>query len=274
MAPRAWARAPRRHGGAVSPEPVAISPSQVGAWEQCPRRWWYARHRVTPPHPAAAAGTRTHHVLEGWLEHGTAPDTGPDAPEPTDEHLAARTAVAGLALIPEPRKAAVEIPFEFTIGGVTYRGRVDYLVDYVHGAAITIADHKTIGDLRRRKTPEDLATDPQWIIYAFWAAETYDVERVEGRWIYYQRVTRSKSRRTGKAARVEVSVTRAEARRRFWALHTERAAPLVEAKRLGLGPDRLARNFAACGLYPPGGCPYRLECHADVDPLERAAALL
>ena len=261
--------------------PITISPSQINAWETCPRRWWYERNRDRPQHPAAAAGSRTHTVLEGWLRDGTPPDIGGD-PEivalgvmaPTDDQLAARTAIAGLGLIPEPGRVAVELPFEFVVAGVVYRGRIDYIDDYRATERITIADHKTIGDLRRRKTPEDLATDPQWIIYAFHACEAYDVAAVRGRWIYYQRVTRAKSRRTGRADVVEVHVTRAEARRRFWRLHTERAAVLVDAKRRALRPDALARRFESCALYPPHGCPHRVECHADVNPLERAAALM
>jgi len=237
---------------------IRISPSQINTWRTCPRRWWYDRNRERVQHPAAAEGERVHGVLENWLQYGTPPDL--DQPQ-------GRTAVAGLALIPQPYVAEVERPFALEYEGVTYSGRIDFSYGYVPGASVTIGDHKTTSNLARAKTPEELETDPQRVIYSYWATQAYGVAAVTARWVYYLRVTRS--RKNGKAQAVELTEDTDTIARRMAELH-ESAQPLIEAKRLSTGPAGLTRDFSACHLYPPHGCPYARECLRGTSSDERA----
>jgi len=247
-------------------ELVRISPSQIKTWHDlCPRRWYYERHRKRSQNEAAAAGERMHTVLERWLEYGTPPDLGTDA---------GRTAVAGLGLIPGPHVAQVELKFEHEHQGVTYNGRIDFAAGYEPGRFVLVGDHKSIGDIRRAKSIEDLRDDPQWVIYGHWAAEHYEVETVGGRWVYYQRTTKSRPR--GRAAKVEFSASRSELRGRFQELHERRSLPIVQARTSGELPPR---NLKSCHLFPSrdpatSGCPYKRECHATLDPAERLHATI
>jgi hypothetical protein len=244
---------------------VRISASQIKTWHEiCPRRWYYERYRPRTQNDAAAAGERMHTVLENWLQFGAAPDLSTDA---------GRTAVAGLGLIPPPLHAQVEIGLTIPYrDGITYTGRVDFTAGYTRdrGGHVVVGDHKSIGSLARAKTTEDLAHDPQWIIYGHWAAEYYEVERVTGQWVYYQRTTMRRKR--GTARKVEISATRSELADAFASQHERKSLPIAHAKRSGEIPPR---NLASCHLFPPHGCPYQRECHATgggVDPLERLHA--
>jgi hypothetical protein len=222
-----------------------------------------------------------HAVLERWLEYGTPPvldeyetSTG-GAKVPTARCQAGRTAVSGLGLIPPPLHAQVEIGLTLPYrDGVTYTGRVDYTAGYTRasGGHVIVGDHKSIGSLARAKTHDELREDPQWIIYGHWAAEHYEVERVTGEWVYYQRTTQRRQR--GIARKVTISASRSELADKFAEQHERKSLPIVQARRTGALPPR---NLGSCHLFPPHGCPYQRECHATgggVDPLERMHAAI
>ena len=242
---------------------IKISASQIKTYNDlCPRRWWYDRHRERVQQPSAAFGSEMHLQLEGWLGTGAAPN---------NDTLEGQTATAGLGLIPPPLHAEVERRFAFEYGGALYRGAVDYTVGYVPGESVVIGDHKSIGNLRYAKTEDDLLQDGQRIIYAHEAAERYDVEHVTARWIYYQRATTKKK---PKARAVEFSERRGMIRERFEDLHAKRSLPILQARREDRGPSALPRNLESCSLFPPNGCPYRVECHKGIDPMEQLHAAI
>lgn len=240
---------------------VRLSASQIESFWRCPRRWWYERNRPRgPQHPAAAYGERVHDVLQSWHERGIAPDLG------TAE---GRTAVAGLDKQPPPLKAQAEFKFVFDHGPIRYNGRIDLAFGYRARRSVTVADHKTTSDLRYAKSTEDLADDAQRIIYAHYAATTYGVAEVTARWIYYQRET---DRRNPRSLVVEFSESAAQIADRFADLHVRKSLPIVDAR--AKHPNDLPRHWDACSLYPPNGCPYREECHASADPLDRLAGAM
>lgn len=239
---------------------VKLSASQIESYERCPRRWWYERNRARTQHPSAAYGERVHDVLQSWHEYGTPPDLS--TPE-------GRTAVAGLDLQPPPMVAQAEFSIKFSVDPVMYRGRIDLSFGYVPRESVTICDHKTTSDLRYAKTTDELHDNAQWLIYAEYARRTYGVERILGRWIYYQRESGS---RKPKALTVEIEASADEIAERFADLHQRRSLPIVDAQ--GKHPSELARHFDACGLFPPHGCPFKSECHADATSEQRAAGAL
>ncbi|MEC9048904.1 MAG: PD-(D/E)XK nuclease family protein [Planctomycetota bacterium] len=247
------------------PDPVGISPSQIKTYhEQCPRRWWYSRNRPRPPRrddDPAVFGDRVHLVLEDWLQYGTVLDLG------TRE---GKTAIAGLGFLPPPKAALVEGKFSFVYDRVKYNGRIDFTTDYEQGQHITIGDHKTIGQLHRHKTEDELVWDPQRIIYSMWGVLRYRVQRVTARWVYYQRVT--KSRKHGKSTVVEFTEEADMIRERFEDLHKRRSLPILNARLDDRGPTALPRNMENCNLFPPHGCPYREECHGGLSSIDRLKA--
>lgn len=235
-----------------------VSPSQIDRWRGCQRRWWYDRNRPRGPQNVYAAfGDRMHLQLEGWLRDGTPPDMA------TAEGAAA---VAGVPLLPPPGVGAVEKKFDMPFEGVHYNGRVDLLYDYVPAEHIVVNDHKSIGQLRRAKTPEDLLTDSQRIVYARWAATFFNVEHVTAQWTYMQR-------KNPKAKAVRLREDRLIIELRFRELHQKYGLPIVAAKQL-TSPDSLPRNLSNCRLYPPDGCPHKAECHRGLEPIDLAIAAL
>lgn len=247
---------------------IPISPSQIASWHGlCPRRWWYDRNRPRTEHPAAAYGTAVHDILEQYQRWGTAPNMlHPD--ELKARH--AKTAVAGLGLLSPPMHAVAEEKFAFAFDRVRYNGRIDWWESYVQHEHVLIGDHKTIGDLARRKTEAELLDDAQRIIYSMWAVLRFGVKTVTARWVYYRRVTKAK--KAGKAEAVQFTEGAEQIRERFADLHQKRSLPILDAKLRDLQGHQLPRNLKSCHLFPPHGCPHADECLRDVSPLDRAAA--
>lgn len=242
-----------------------VSPSQIGEWRDgCQRRWWYDRNRKCAQNTYAEFGDRTHLHLEGWLEHGAPPPI--ELPPEHPDHAPAHCAVAGLEHLPPPGTALVEQRFRMEHGGVVYSGRIDFLYGYDPGRVIVVGDHKTCGNLRYAKTPEQLLDDPQRIVYTRWACVTFGVETGVAQWVYYRR-------KRPKAKPVIFAEHRDAVERRFEHLHRTAGLPIIAAKHLPT-PDRLPRNLSRCKLYPPEGCPHQRECLADVPPAEIAIAAL
>jgi hypothetical protein len=233
------------------------SPSQISTWNDCQRKWAYSRVRPRTSNKYAVFGTQTHSMLERWLRDGTPPDGR--APE-------GACALAGLPYLPLPGIGLVETKLRLDVEGITYIGFVDLIFGLVPGEQITVLDHKTTGNLDYRLTPghedpsKDLVTDVQRIIYSHWAAITFAVERVNAVWLYYRR-------KPPKAVPSVYSEPRRVILERFHEIHRRSTVPMINAH--GLPPEELPRNVAACGRY--GGCPFREECHRDLDPLELAA---
>jgi len=234
-----------------------VSASQISTWLDCQRKWWYTRHRPRHEDPLAQFGSRSHEILAAWLKHGTPPD--PSTPE-------GACVLPGLPLLPLPGTGVVEQPFRFALDGVEYVGTPDLVFGYVPGEQITILDHKTTGNLAYQKIPGhpnpefDLLTDPQRIMYSFWGAREYGVPWANAVWLYYRR----------KPPKAEPSVLGESLNtitERFAALHE-----IGRAMQHDYAPENLPRSLSACSKYR--GCPFRAECHHDLDPLTLAAEAL
>lgn len=238
--------------------PRRVTPSRINNRRRCKRRAWYDAHRPRgEPNIYAAFGDATHLHLEAYLEHGTPPPLT----EPEGE-----CAFSGLANLPLPGEALVEQKFSFDYDGLMYRGRIDFLTGHVPGLMIVVGDHKTIGDLKRRKTPEQLVDDPQRIVYSYWAAKMFGVSHVTTHWIYYRR-------KRPKAESVSFTSDVSEINERFARLHIEEGKPSADEIDLPT-PDSLPRDLTACFLFPPEGCPYRGECQEGLTPLDLATAIM
>lgn len=227
----------------------------MSTWLGCPRKWAYSRQRPRTSNQWAEFGTRAHTVIERWLVERVAPD--PSTPE-------GACIVPALASLPAPgTDLAVEVPIDLVYENVQYVGFVDLLYGYRPHEIVVIHDHKTTGDLKWAKTPEELVDDPQRITYSHWAAQSLSVEHVLAVWGYYQR----------KPPRVRLAPVlehRDSLAARFAKLHRRAGLPIVQAQ--GKPPEELPRDLSHCSAF--GGCPYRAECHSTLNPAELAAAAL
>lgn len=227
-----------------------LSPSQIATYRDCPRKWAFSRILPGRSNKFAELGTRVHTALENWLIGGTLLDTR------TEEGLIASS---GIEHLPKPGVCSVESDFAFETAAARYTGRRDMrwseILRAPHGAAYVhvIGDHKTTTNLAWAKTPQDLATDAQGVLYAASVYREPDVDQdddVELRWVYYT------TRRPYKSKRVSLIVTYEETQERMIAIDNT----AIEIGSWGEKPDphTLPVQVAACDKY--GGCPYQTEC--------------
>jgi len=243
--------------------PKPFSASQIKKFASCERAWaWhYLEGIISPQGPAAALGGRVHEILERWLGSGVAPDIK------TKE---GKIATKGIHLLPLPSKSlGVEHSFIFSLGPHKYRGFVDLRLssaDYgnskqellsVSADDIRIVlDHKTTGDLKWALSEEGLRNDVQGIIYAKESLDSFDVDSVMLRWVYYP--TKGK----GKARAVQVTVSREEvdAGMTIIRAYADKMADLRNRyanKKLSV--LQVDYNAYACNDY--GGCYYQDRCN-------------
>jgi hypothetical protein len=228
----------------------------MATWLACQRKWAYSRQRPRTTNQWAEFGTRAHALIEGWLVDRKAPD--PSTPE-------GACVVPALAHLPAPGSdLAVEVPIDFQYENVAYVGYADLVYGYRPREIVVVHDHKSTGDLKWAKTPEDLVEDPQRITYSHALATKLDVEHVLAVWGYMQRKPPRPPRL------VPVLEHRDAIAVRFERLHRRAGLPIVQAH--GLPPEQLPRDLSHCSAF--GGCPYRAECHANLAPAEIAVAAL
>lgn len=237
------------------PPAVVISPSQLGVYDQCNRRWAWeniAGFR-SPPTRSQILGTRVHAVLEAYLRHGTPPNR---------KTLEGRIALKGLACLPPPGVGSVEKQFYLTTRrGLHYTGIADWIGWNPQLGAMVI-DHKTTSSMIWAKTPEELEYDVQALLYATFACISMLVDRVTLRWNYVQ--TNAKDARV-----VELTLHLAQIIERFPIVEA-RAAEMTAHRKKRTHPLRVLPNPLACANF--GGCPHQARCN--LSPAEKMEAIM
>lgn len=221
-----------------------LSASQLATYALCKRKWaWrYIEGVQEPPHASAALGGRVHHVLEGWLASGVAPDRS------TREGA---IALAGLKHLPPPGSGVVEHGFLLHTPKNTYIGYIDW--QGIFNGLITVLDHKTTSNLVYAKTAVDLLSDIQALIYALFACIAWDSEEIWLLWVYYTTAREPRS-----PAPTKVKIRLPQVLEKF---------PEIEAMGEEIGrhvrnkthPLALPPEASACGAY--GGCPHKARCN-------------
>lgn len=238
----------------VSPA-VVISPSQLGVYDQCNRRWaWENIAGIrSPPTRSQILGTRVHAVLEAYLRHGTPPNR---------KTLEGRIALQGLACLPPPGVGSVEKQFYLTTrSGAHYTGIADWIGWNPQLGAMVI-DHKTTSSMIWAKTKEELEYDVQALLYAIFACIWMQVDHVTLRWNYVQT--------NAKAARiVELTLHLAQIIERFPIVEA-RAAEMTAHRKNKTHPLRVLPNPLACANF--GGCPHQERCN--LSPVEKMEAIM
>lgn len=226
---------------------MKISPSQIDTFRDCARKWaWDKLNGIrSPPNKSAQLGTAVHSCLEAWLSQGIAPD------ESTREGAIATRAIAHL---PAPMEGHTETRFVLPVhDNLSMTGFIDLLYTLDDGTPI-VHDHKTTSNLSYRKKSEDLATDPQAIIYSMYLLDRFpEYNALETHWLYIE------TKESGaKVTTTKRKWTRDEVQEAFDALIPE-ADNLVALRSSGLKALDLEPNVNACEKY--GGCFYRDHCN-------------
>lgn len=222
--------------------PKQISASALSTFDLCPRKWgWKEIAGIKPePNASAAFGTAVHDQIERYYRDGRPFDLR--TPE-------GETALAGHHLLPaRGPEVEVERPFTLLWGGISFGGRKDL---EIHG---TVFDHKTTKDLRWAKTPEELATDYQSVIYGVEHMVRRGLDRVGLRWVYYR------TRAPHKAMAVDLAIgLQDEATQATMARAVERGRVMLRLIDQCKDPLELPPVGDACAAY--GGCPHQARCN-------------
>jgi hypothetical protein len=207
-------------------------------------------------------GTAVHAQLERWLREGVKPDDTP----------AGRTAAQGLQWLPHPdTRLLLEQKFVFAVTDeISAGGIIDCLVPPEIGNEVIVCDHKSCSDLRWAKTEEQLAEDPQALIYVIWAALTWQVPTICARWTYFSATT-AEPREPRGSKPVEVlfdvrSPTMLDAVARLVS-DFEEMAKIRREKQPGLA---FPPSPESCSMF--GGCAHQQRCN--LTPGDRLAAFM
>ncbi len=248
---------------------LTLSASQISTYrDECKRKWGFKSIAKIPQeqHPSAILGTEVdNEQLQPYLRDGRGFDYTRDS---------GYIAASALAFLPRPQTFGLEVQKHFTFRSLlnrdelAYQGYKDLWMPnggmplpegYVSDAA-AVCDFKTTGNLKWQKTPKQLETDVQAMMYATNAMVVTGARVVDLVWIYMQtkgtrKAKRSHLRVDGKHVLAQfrdidaVGVEMAKARRDIESQGTD-----LEALVMQLPP-----NPDACEGY--GGCPYRSRCN-------------
>jgi hypothetical protein len=254
-----------------------------------------------------ALGHEAHALLAAWVtQHATPGVEGawhpPMAWREIDWHSAAgRVAQPATGVLPDPRTLAAvhtelaaecEAPIDWIPGRDGPWPKMPGYYDLVtvervalplstgahsHRLRYRLWDYKTTSSFDWAKTEEELREDPQVLLYALHAMQTFDLQEIECSWIYLL----TDPTKQPKSYVVSVTVTRAEAEAAVLELAHSAAEAIDQIRQFKAGRLRvvdLPQDISACKAY--GGCVYHESkggpCAAKVSPglaLRQAAAL-
>jgi hypothetical protein len=151
---------------------VRVSVTQIKAFRDCARKWWYDKRAHLPKKPPSkgqAIGDAGHKQIEHYLltgedVRGPLARSGSELLEPYVPHAPFQK---GPLLV----EAAITNPTLFTPKGVEFVGYSDLILppDVIQAGQAIVIDHKFRKDLELyAETKEELRTDDQAIVYAAW----------------------------------------------------------------------------------------------------------
>ena len=235
----------------------SVSPSQINAYNDCPRLWWYQSvlGLPTPQRPSAALGTAVHEQLESYMDSGKLPD----------DSVAGKIAKPGLSLLPEPGTGWTEVKMhdedtqdkwpKLFLSGLPVNGYIDLL--NMTGERPLVLDHKTTSDLKYAKTAEELRSDPQMVIYGSFAlsacaSQGVSADAVDTGHVVYL----TKGAPFAKKTTVTLDRKHLDAERAKLEVTVEQMKTHASAR----SPDAVPGEPTSCSKY--GGCFFQDRCRA------------
>lgn len=240
-----------RETGRDLSKPMTFSASRITTYMSCNRKagWLYIAGYDDPGNIDTDFGKQVHDALFHFARN---PALLPDLTDPV-QAVAAEALPHIMSLIEDTAQFEGEIT---VVGKHRWTGFRD-----LNPRPGLVIDYKTTGDFRNAKTPEQLSTDPQAILYAIAELRAHpELEHVDLMWLYL------KKKKTYAAKPVEARVTRAEAEAGFAALESYAdemqsaayAAPRDPVARHKYVLNVLTPNWGHCNAYR--GCPYKDRC--------------
>ena len=215
-----------------------ISPSQIKTWRTCQRKWWYEKVAGIrqPTTPNQQLGTDVHELLEHYVAYGKV----------LPDNFAGQIAKAALPIVNEEAKCEHQFTIPL-VDGIVGTGRIDF----THFGVIE--DLKTTSSMRYAKTPEELKTDPQAIMY-LWAAQN------DGALAFFTPINKFshlivETKAPHPIKRVDCELTDAEIAEGMEGIKKD-ALEMREAAKSKVETTRY--NLDACRMY--GGCHLRETC--------------
>jgi hypothetical protein len=227
----------------LCPKPGAFSPSQIKLFSYGCQRKWAFRHILKLPEPEQTfqeLGKDVHKHNENYLKYNI---------EPPRDTKSGQIAHVGLAQLPKPGpNHRIEEHLYLSYGGLQFHGFAD-LVDLF---TLTVYDYKTTSDFQWALSPEELATDPQALIYSMFVHEqTKTGGPFPLHWMYY------KTREPYTLRSVKATLSIAQLHTNFSRHVLPSAYKMDDIRRVAdpitYDPNELPGNAAACNAY--GGLP-------------------
>lgn len=237
-----------------------VSPSQIDTYQTCARKWGfrYLDGIEAPPHRSAQVGTRVHEILEAWLRNATPPDPSEELVLDGHTYLPGRIATEAIPLLPPPGPH-LTLENKFRVGHWLGQADVAYRAAHNH---LVVMDHKTTSSFAWSKTPEDLATDPQALVYAHVGfTEVPEADLCDLAWTYML------TSKPFKAKRVHLRVTREYIEEAMRPLN-HLASNLLAMRNSDMKGADLPPSPSACQKY--GGCAYLSRCNLTPEDLMRS----
>lgn len=224
----------------------SVSPSQIAEFIECPRKWWFTKVAGLKAEQTGSQelGEQIHKQMEDYYRQGVEP-----------RHPSAKAALLLDGVPPRNESVIIEEPRNYNLGlraaGIPMRGRVDLRAPPKDGQFLVL-DWKTCKSFDYIKSPEELARNPQGIVYLKYGFAEYP-EAASG--VFGHVYLRTKR---GSGARI---VSTDPLTRRYVDTIYETLEELVGRMKQAAGhtrPDDVPCNTEACGNY--GGCPYQSAC--------------
>lgn len=226
-----------------------ISASQIKTYRDCARKWYFERtssveRTVTP---AIDRGKRIHTILENALLSG-------DLAWLADEPLLAKLSwlpalVAEHGPIPRDH---IECEVRLEEFALPILGYIDLVLVHMDGEHVEIVDHKTTSDWKYALTVEDLAVDPQALIYCYAMLKRYPNANF---FTFTHHVINTRRAQTERLCSVNFARHEVEA---FADILSTELANMQATFAIGLANAIHGAYGDACHKY--GGCPFREAC--------------
>lgn len=259
----------------------SVSPSQVSAYRQCPRLWFWASilNDRSPPMRANVLGDAVHKAMEHYVQTGEILPTvtlpapylanNPDGTVATETFQTLEFVQAAMDHIPPHAlddhwkqfrpEAGCGVMVEQLGEMGTYEGGPSW-VQYIDlvvaqpGDVGEIIDYKTRSSFRYNKTPEELLHDVQLMSNLRWLFLSSDYK--SGRIKHLNLLTRGKV----KCVPTFVDVTREQVELE-WQRTLATVREMVEWAAIASEAEKLPPNTESCDMY--GGCRKRGPCGFD-----------
>ncbi len=226
----------------------SVSPSQIAEFIECPRKWWFTKVAGLKAEQTGSQelGEQIHKQMEDYYRQAVEPS-----------HPSAKAALLLEGVPPRSEAVIIEEPRNYNLGlraaGIPMRGRVDLRAPPKDGQFLVL-DWKTCKTFDYAKSPEELARNPQGIVYLKYGFAEYPDAATGVFGHVYLRTKR------GSGARI---VSTDPLTRRYVDAIYETLEELVGRMKEAAGhtrPNDVPCNTEACGNY--GGCPYQSACPA------------